>query len=102
MDLDGGEGNERLILNQIAEKDMKVKLDSQTVFTGKDDMMTMTVTVFTDAGEVTGNKKYIRHHIHQSHDTSGTTSPNGHKANGRPNGLLADKKDASRKLSAPF
>ena len=106
LDVEGGEGNERLILTQIAEKDMKHRLDSQTVFMGKDDMMTMTITVFADGGEkIIGSKKYIRHQIHASHNPSGSTSPNGSTppiSNGRHNSLLKGKDDPGRKLSAPF
>ena len=100
------EGSERLILTQVAEKDMKVKLDSQTIFSGKDDMMCMTITVFTDGSPIVGTKKYVRHHIHGSHTSSGTCSPNGtHSVNGRTstaNGFLNPKADKDRKLSAPF
>ena len=98
MDLTEGEGNERLILNQIAEKDMKVNLDSQTVFTGKDDLMTMTVTVFTKGEPIIGVRKYIR----WKQGGSGTCSPNGTQVNGRPNGLMVPKKEVNRKISAPF
>ena len=102
--MDGGEGNERLILHQIAEKDMKHKLDTKTVFTGKDDMMTMTITAYHEGQKIVGTKKYIRHQIHESKVPSGTVSPNGiiSNGNGRPNSLLKKKDDNNRKLSAPF
>ena len=100
--MEPGEGNERLILTQIAEKDMKHKLDTQTIFTGKDDMMTMTVTAFHEGEKIVGTKKYIRHQIHESKVPSGTVSPNGIIPNGRPNSLLKKKEDNNRKLSAPF
>ena len=90
LDTEEGEGHERLILNQVAEKDMKHKLDSQTVFTGKDDLMTMTITIYADNGEeIVGVKKYIRHMIYDSHNHSGTVSPkNGVVTNGRHNSLV--------------
>lgn len=101
--MEGGEGNERLILHQIAEKDMKHKLDTKTVFTGQDDMMTMTITAFHEGQKIVGTKKYIRHQIHESKVPSGTVSPNGIIPNGRPNSLLKkSKEDNNRKLSAPF
>jgi len=103
LDLEGGEGNERLILHQIAEKDMKHKLDTKTVFTGQDDMMTMTITAFHEGQKIVGTKKYIRHQIHESKVPSGTVSPNGIIPNGRPNSLLKKSKEVNnRKLSAPF
>ena len=108
LDTEEGEGHERLILNQVAEKDMKHKLDSQTVFTGKDDLMTMTVTVFEQGELLVGTKKYIRHQPHESKVPSGTCSPNGVIGNGRPNSLRKAstqhqrKDDANRKHSAPF
>ena len=102
LDTEEGEGHERLILNQVAEKDMKHKLDSQTVFTGKDDLMTMTVTVFEQGEKIFGTKKYIRHQPHESKVPSGTCSPNGVIGNGRPNSLIKRKEDANRKHSAPF
>ena len=103
LDTEEGEGHERLILNQVAEKDMKHKLDSQTVFTGKDDLMTMTITIYADNGEeIVGVKKYIRHMIYDSHNHSGTVSPkNGVVTNGRHNSLVKKKED-TRKHSAPF
>jgi hypothetical protein len=101
LDLEDGENNERLILTQMAEKDMKHHLDSQTVFMGKDDLMTMTVTVFEQGEQIIGTKKYIRHQPHESKLPSGASSPNGVIGNGRPNGLKKRKED-TRKHSAPF
>ena len=81
---------------------MKSNLDSQTVYTGRDDLMTMTVTVFEKGEQIIGTKKYIRHQPHESKVPSGTCSPNGVIGNGRPNSLKKRKDDASRKHSAPF
>ena len=104
LDDSDGEGYERLILDQTAEKDVKANLDSQTVFTGDDDTMTMTTTIYAKEGPIIGSKKYIRHQIHDSHTPNGTCSPNGNQMNGRVNGESKPSKikPETRKISAPF
>ena len=104
LDDNDGEGEERLILDQVAEKDMKANLDSQTVFTGDEETMTMTTTIYAKTGPIIGSKKYIRHQIHDSHTPNGACSPNGNQMNGKVNGesKKGKIKPETRKISAPF
>lgn len=88
FDDEAGEGHEKLILEQIAEKDLKYNTDSTVVYEGDGDVMTMTLTVNSKDGPIVGTRKFLRYIPY-----------------GQPGYVPMDQVGASevaRKLSSPF
>jgi len=98
-----GEGVDRLILDQVAEKDLKFAADSSVVFQGNgDDVMTMTMTVFgRPNGPVVGHRKFLRYTPQEqlangAAHTNGIGTENGHQLQ------VPKLQQNGRKMSSPF
>ena len=64
-DTDDKEDNEgeRLILHQVAEKDVIYKYDSETIFEVKNGDMVMTITVQGEEGPISGTRYFSRYEL---------------------------------------
>ena len=91
LDEEGGEGHEKLILEQRAEKDLKYNKDSLVSYEGDGDVLNQTMTVFTKEGPVVGYRKFLRY------------IPYGQPGYVPYNDMSsAANKEMNRKLSSPF
>ena len=111
LDEEGGEGHERLVLDQVAEKDLLYRADSSVVFEGdgSGDVMTMTLTIQPSdhsQEQVVGSRKFIRYHAQElPHHNGGHNGHNGHHHSTTENGHTLQVPTAhapSRKMSSPF
>ena len=62
---DSSRGNECLILCQVAEKDVYWNFDSQVIYQGEGDNLTMTIKVKTDKGYFLGTQHFTRYTIEE-------------------------------------
>ena len=62
MDRENNEG-EQLILQQVAEKDVHNKSNSETIFEVKDGNMVMTITVQSNEGPISGSRYFTRYDL---------------------------------------